>query len=98
MRLRDLREIRGLTQSELAERVGMEPAMISHFEIGSRKPSYDNLRRLALGLECSVDQIMGITTTSGLTAATQDTLSDLTFDELRLVKDFAAMLIARRAN
>jgi transcriptional regulator with XRE-family HTH domain len=37
-RLREARELRDLSQSELAERAKLQPSAISHFESGTRKP------------------------------------------------------------
>lgn len=61
-RLRYAREsLRGITQGQLAEKAGIPATSISHFEslTGSRKPSFDNLRRLAKALEVSTDYLLG---------------------------------------
>lgn len=58
-RLRCAREYRGLTQGELAERAGLQPSAISHFETGGRKPSFDNLRLLADTLDVTTDYLLG---------------------------------------
>ena len=58
-RLKHAREIRKLAQSELAARAGLPASSISHFEAGSRKPSFENLRRLAGALEVSTDFLLG---------------------------------------
>lgn len=58
-RLREARELRGLSQSDLAQRAGLQPSALSHFETGGRKPSFDNLRRLADALEVSTDFLLG---------------------------------------
>src|SRR5260370_39399386 len=58
-RLRTARETRGFSQGELAARAGLQPSAISHFETGTRKPSFDNLRRLADALEASTDYLLG---------------------------------------
>src|SRR5262245_26970266 len=58
-RLRKARYIRELDQSRLAERAGLPSSSISHFEAGSRKPSFENLRRLANALEVSTDFLLG---------------------------------------
>ena len=61
-RLRLAREqIRKLSQSELAEKAGLQSSAISHFESGTRKPSFDNLRRLADALKVSTDYLLGRT-------------------------------------
>lgn len=58
-RLKAARELRGITQYELAGEAGLQPSAVSHFETGSRKPSFDNLRRLADALEVTIDYLLG---------------------------------------
>jgi transcriptional regulator with XRE-family HTH domain len=58
-RLRIAREYRGLNQGELAVRAGLQPSAISHFETGTRKPSFDNLRLLADTLDVTTDYLLG---------------------------------------
>jgi transcriptional regulator with XRE-family HTH domain len=58
-RLRTAREHRGLNQSDLAKRSGLQVSAISHFETGTRKPSFDNLRRLADALDITTDYLVG---------------------------------------
>jgi transcriptional regulator with XRE-family HTH domain len=58
-RLRTAREHRQLNQSELAKRSGLQASAISHFETGTRKPSFDNLRRLADALDVTTDYLLG---------------------------------------
>ncbi len=58
-RLRSAREYRGLTQNDLAKMTGLNPAAVSHFETGGRKPSFDNLRLLADKLDVTTDYLLG---------------------------------------
>lgn len=58
-RLRTAREYRGLNQSELAVKAKMQASAISHFETGTRKPSFDNLRNLADALDVTTDYLLG---------------------------------------
>jgi transcriptional regulator with XRE-family HTH domain len=58
-RLRSAREKRGLNQGDLAKRAGLQASAISHFETGTRKPSFDNLRRLADALDVTTDYLLG---------------------------------------
>ena len=58
-RLKKIRENRGLSQSQLADMIGLPPSSISHFENGPRKPSFDNLRKLASALNVSTDFLLG---------------------------------------
>jgi transcriptional regulator with XRE-family HTH domain len=69
-RLRLAREHRGLNQSDLAKRASLQASAISHFETGTRKPSFDNLRRLADALDVTTDYLIGrVKEFSGLTGA-----------------------------
>jgi ribosome-binding protein aMBF1 (putative translation factor) len=56
-RLRSEREARGLTQAELAERMGTTQPTVARLEAGAVTPSLDTLHRaaVALGLELVVD-------------------------------------------
>jgi transcriptional regulator with XRE-family HTH domain len=58
-RLRKIREEKRLTQGELAEKAGFQPSAISHFELGRRSPSFDNLKKLADALSVTVDYLLG---------------------------------------
>jgi transcriptional regulator with XRE-family HTH domain len=42
--IREARLKAGLTQAELAERIGRERAQIARWEIGGQEPSFENLR------------------------------------------------------
>lgn len=59
VRLREARERQGLNQAELAQRAEMQPSAIAHFEANRRKPSFENVRRLAKALDVSSDYLMG---------------------------------------
>ncbi len=58
-RLLEAREMRKLTQAQLAEKAGLPAAAISHFETGERKPSFENLVKLAEALSVSADYLLG---------------------------------------
>lgn len=57
--LKMLRERHGLTQSELAERIGTTQQTIARWENGKAEPSLAALRDLAICLWTSVDQLLG---------------------------------------
>jgi transcriptional regulator with XRE-family HTH domain len=59
LNLRSLRDLRGMTQSEMGARAGIAPASISHFETGQRAPSLDTLIKLADALRVSIDTLLG---------------------------------------
>ena len=58
-RLRRAREARGMSQAGLANKTGLQPAAVSHFETGQRSPSFENLKKLADALSVSVDYLLG---------------------------------------
>ena len=73
-RLRTARERRELSQGKLAERAGLQASAVSHFETGSRKPSFENLKRLADALNITTDYLLGRTSDMEETAAAADRL------------------------
>ncbi len=58
-RLKEARTRRGLDQSLLAERIGLKPSAISHFENGRRVPSVETLLNLADELNVSASVLLG---------------------------------------
>lgn len=47
----------GLTQEGLAKKVGLSAKTIHHYENGDRQPNVDDLRKLAVALNCTIDDI-----------------------------------------
>jgi transcriptional regulator with XRE-family HTH domain len=100
-RLRTARvKVRQWSQSELAERAQLPPSSIAHFESGSRKPSFDNLRRLATALDVTTDYLIGRVDEPGLAEAGDPLYRDigkLSGRDRQIAKDFLEML-ARKAE
>jgi transcriptional regulator with XRE-family HTH domain len=57
--LRALREAQGLTQADLAERVGKSEKLIRAFELGELRAHWDLVFALAGALDVSVDKLLG---------------------------------------
>jgi transcriptional regulator with XRE-family HTH domain len=57
--LKVARESRKLSQGELAQKIGVLPSVISLFERGKRKPSFDMLKKIATGLDVTTDFLFG---------------------------------------
>jgi transcriptional regulator with XRE-family HTH domain len=57
-RLAALRKDRGLTQQALAERVGIHVSQLRRYEGGGAQPTLDVIRRLAIALSVSADQLV----------------------------------------
>lgn len=97
-RLRAARDLRGLSQGELAGRANMPPSSIAHFETGSRKPSFDTLRKLANALEVTTDYLLGRADDPALAESGDPLYRDvgkLTARDRELAKDFLKMLAER---
>jgi transcriptional regulator with XRE-family HTH domain len=58
-RIAQLRETRGLTQSELAHKLGIKRAALSHYEQNRREPEYLILLRFANVFNVSTDYLLG---------------------------------------
>lgn len=62
-RLRELRRRDGMTQDDLAKRLGVVKSTVSQWESGYRVPSEDILRQLAQIFDVSVDYLIGYSNT-----------------------------------
>ncbi|UXX83647.1 helix-turn-helix domain-containing protein [Roseovarius pelagicus] len=56
-RVRDLRKSRGWTLEQAARQAGLARSTLSKIENGQMSPTYDALKKLAVGLEISVPQL-----------------------------------------
>lgn len=97
-RLKAARDLRKMNQSDLAAKAGLPATSISHFEAGARKPSFDNLRRLAVALEVTTDYLLGLVDNPELSSEA-DTLyrhgQNLTNEDRELAREFLQMLAQR---
>ncbi|WP_297201409.1 helix-turn-helix transcriptional regulator [uncultured Flavonifractor sp.] len=59
MKLKELRQAKGMTQADLARAVKASKPTVCMWESGARKPGLDYLLALADVLGCSVDVILG---------------------------------------
>ncbi len=56
-RVRELRKARGWTLEQAAQQAGLARSTLSKIENGQMSPTYDALKKLAVGLEISVPQL-----------------------------------------
>jgi transcriptional regulator with XRE-family HTH domain len=54
-----LRERSTLTQEELANKLGISRASLSHYETSRREPDYDTINKIASFFKVSVDYLLG---------------------------------------
>ena len=59
-KIKYFREIRGLNQKELADRIGASNSRISNWELGINRPDADNIALLCHALEVSADELLDI--------------------------------------
>ena len=85
-RLKAARELRGLSQAELAQRSGLLQSAVSHYETGTRRPSFTNLRRLAESMEVTTDYLVGRTKSPDSAGPADEPL----------LRDFARLSLADR--
>lgn len=58
-RIVKLRKLRNITQEELARRIRSTRSALSQYELGTRSPDYDTLKRMADYFEVSTDFLLG---------------------------------------
>ena len=98
-RLKSARSLRGLNQSDLASIAGLPPSSVSHFESGSRKPSFENLKRLATALNVTTDYLLGRADEPDGSAAVgtlHRDLQKLSDADMRLTEAFVELLLKQR--
>ena len=59
MRIRELRQARGLSQARVAEDVGVSKPAVCKWETGVSVPRTELLPLLARVLDCSIDELSG---------------------------------------
>ncbi len=59
MNLKEIRKARGLSQREVADKLGCSPNVYSRYERGERQPSIDILIDLSRIFEVTVDYLVG---------------------------------------
>ena len=89
IRIQELRKIRGLTQDQLSEKVGIDAKHISRIEVGRSFPSLDTLEKLANALKVELHAFFEFERkekgTRELKKAVNELLKDADKDKLRLV-------------
>ncbi|WP_242187158.1 helix-turn-helix transcriptional regulator [Sphingomonas sp. CARO-RG-8B-R24-01] len=97
-RLRTARETRELSQTALATKSRLPQSSIAHFEGGARKPSFENLRRLANALQVTTDYLLGRTEDMARSTAADPLfrhVANLSSSDRELADSFLEMLAKR---
>lgn len=58
-RLRELRMSKGLSQGDLANKLGVSKSRISMYEVGSRQPDFEMLEKIADYFNVDIDYLLG---------------------------------------
>ncbi len=87
-KIKQLRQAKNLTQSDLANQLNVERSTISSYETKNHQPSHDKLVALAESLGVSVDFLLNDTYSINL-----DLASDLSLeqDEMELLSEYRAL-------
>lgn len=56
--LKTIRNQRGMTQGHLADKAGIELTQVSRIERGASEPKLETIKRLAIALSCSTDELI----------------------------------------
>ena len=87
--LKKLREKNKLTQEQLAEKLMISKATVSHYEQGINKPNLDTIIKLAEIFDVSVDYLLGRTSVSTpFSSLKKSFTSEISLD------DFITMLLS----
>ncbi|MDY2629067.1 MAG: helix-turn-helix transcriptional regulator [Lachnospiraceae bacterium] len=85
-RLKLLRTQAGLTQKQLAERIGATKSMISYYELQERQPSSVSLRKLSEVFHVSTDYLLGLEKGESID------VSGLNEEDIQLVRHLVSVL------
>ena len=78
-RLKELRESKGMTQAQVADKIGLSRSLLSEYEAGIRLPTTETLPNLAAIYGTSADYMLGlkneiVINTNGLNKSQRDAL------------------------
>lgn len=97
-RLAALRKERGLTQQALADRVDLHVTLVRRYEGGKTQPGFDALRKIAVALSVSADELLFDADERGPSDDLRlqfEAASRLDADEQRLVREMIEGVLLR---
>lgn len=86
--LKDLRQKAGMTQKQLAEKLGVTSSVISYYELSERNPSPEVIIKLAGIFHVSADYLLGIEHTDRKTLD----ISGLDYEDISVLQHMADVL------
>lgn len=93
--LRAARERKGLSQKEVAEKIGVAKSTYSLYESGNREPNVQTIKKISDTLNISADELLGLETEL-LTLAAHFDGNEYTEDELDEIRQFAEFVKNKR--
>ena len=57
-KIKKYREIKGITQAEIAELLGVSPATVSKYEAGTLEPNIESIKKISELFEVSIDKLL----------------------------------------
>lgn len=58
--IKEKREAVGLTQAELAEKIGVDTSTVCLWESGKREPKFTSVMKMAKVFDCSPDHVVNV--------------------------------------
>lgn len=95
--LRNARLRKGLSQKELAEKLGVARSSYCMYESGDREPNIITILKIADLLDVSTNELLGYDEEPQTVAAHFDG-DDFTEEELKEIQQFAAFVKSKRSN
>ena len=95
--LREARERKGISQKDMAEKIGVAKSTYSLYESGKREPSVDTIKKIADILNISADTLLGIEE-QPMTLAAHFDGNEYTEEELNEIKQFAKFVKEKNKN
>lgn len=89
------REQKGLSQKDVAEKIGVAKSTYSLYESGNREPNVQTIKKIANVLDVSADELLGIDTGSTTIAAHFDG-EEYTEEQLERIKEFAKFIKSQK--
>ncbi|EGL19519.1 MULTISPECIES: helix-turn-helix transcriptional regulator [Paenibacillus] len=97
-RIAQLREKHALTQEELANKLGISRAALSHYETSRREPDFETMNKIATFFKVSADYLLGRTTNphAVLDEDVRDFVNSLELSDDKILEKFALSIDGRK--
>lgn len=88
VKLKELRQIKNLTQKQVADFLKCNQTAVGKYERGELEPSISNICKLADFFGCTTDYLLGREDDFGVVTGNASNAPALTQEETQLLKDF----------